>query len=246
MANVIFTSRRPCAPPALQFPRIPYTLHPLSPTSSRCAPTTHALSVTAACAPLIPGLLGLTQSYCLRTRRRSFARHLRTNQQYEHLPGPRQRSRRHRAALPMAREASRYQQQTQMDRASLAPQLLPRAAHADYRSCAQIIGSIVGVVVLAAAGVGLGVGLTRKSSSDSSTSSSSSSSSSSTSSDSSDPSDFTKDSALKQVFYGIAYTPEGSQYPDCGNNLTTVIQDIQLLSQLTTVRLTLCDFCPHC
>ena len=81
-------------------------------------------------------------------------------------------------------------------------------------------------------GVGLGVGLSHKSSNDSANRSSSSSSSSS---DSSDPSDFTKDANLKQVFYGIAYTPEGSQLPDCGNNLTMVIKDIQLLSQLTTV-----------
>ncbi|VDB92296.1 unnamed protein product [Peniophora sp. CBMAI 1063] len=95
-----------------------------------------------------------------------------------------------------------------------------------------ILGSIAAVVTLAAVGVGLGVGLTRNSSGNSSNRSSSSSSSSS--SDSSDPSDFTKDSNLKQVFYGIAYTPEGSQYPACGNNLTTVIKDIQLLSQLTT------------
>ncbi|KZV65562.1 glycoside hydrolase family 17 protein [Peniophora sp. CONT] len=94
-----------------------------------------------------------------------------------------------------------------------------------------IISSIVGVVVLAAVGVGLGVGLTRNSSSSSSNRSSTSTSSSS---DSSDPSSFTKDANLKQVLYGIAYTPEGSQYPACGNNLTTVIQDIQLLSQLTT------------
>ena len=108
---------------------------------------------------------------------------------------------------------------------------VPHTAHADSRSCAQILGSIAAVVTLAAVGVGLGVGLTRNSSNSSSNRSSTSASSSS----SSDPSDFTKDSNLKQVFYGIAYTPEGSQYPACGNNLTDVIKDIQLLSQLTTV-----------
>lgn len=48
-----------------------------------------------------------------------------------------------------------------------------------------------------------------------------------------DPSTFVKDSRLKQSFYGIAYTPEGSQLPQCGNSLPDVIQDIQLLSQLT-------------
>ncbi|KAI0029285.1 glycoside hydrolase superfamily [Vararia minispora EC-137] len=65
-------------------------------------------------------------------------------------------------------------------------------------------------------------------------SSSSSSSSSSSNSSSGDPSSFTKNSQLKQVFYGIAYTPEGSQLPNCGNSLADVITDIQLLSQLTT------------
>jgi hypothetical protein len=34
-----------------------------------------------------------------------------------------------------------------------------------------------------------------------------------------DPSTFVKDSRLKQSFYGIAYTPEGSQLPQCGNSL---------------------------
>jgi exo-beta-1,3-glucanase (GH17 family) len=48
-----------------------------------------------------------------------------------------------------------------------------------------------------------------------------------------DPSTFVKDSRLKQSFYGIAYTPEGSQLPNCGNSLPAVIQDMQLLSQLT-------------
>ena len=34
-----------------------------------------------------------------------------------------------------------------------------------------------------------------------------------------DPSVFPKDPNLHQAFYGIAYTPEGSQLPDCGNSL---------------------------
>ncbi|KIY51722.1 glycoside hydrolase family 17 protein, partial [Fistulina hepatica ATCC 64428] len=51
----------------------------------------------------------------------------------------------------------------------------------------------------------------------------------------SSPSDFQKDSRLHQSFYGIAYTPEGSQLAEnCGNSLDQVITDIQLLSQLTT------------
>jgi len=32
----------------------------------------------------------------------------------------------------------------------------------------------------------------------------------------------------------LAYTPYGSQLPDCGNSLAAVIQDIQIMSQLTT------------
>ncbi|KAF9007585.1 glycoside hydrolase superfamily [Cyathus striatus] len=49
-----------------------------------------------------------------------------------------------------------------------------------------------------------------------------------TTSNSGDPSNFSKDSRLKKSFYGLAYTPEGSQLPDCGNKLE------DLMSQLTT------------
>jgi len=48
-----------------------------------------------------------------------------------------------------------------------------------------------------------------------------------------DPSTFQKDPRLHRSFYGIAYEPEGSLLPDCGNSLAQVITDIQLLSQLT-------------
>ena len=34
-----------------------------------------------------------------------------------------------------------------------------------------------------------------------------------------DPSSFSKDPRLIKSFYGFAYTPEGSQYPQCGNSL---------------------------
>lgn len=34
-----------------------------------------------------------------------------------------------------------------------------------------------------------------------------------------DPSTFVKDPKLRQAFYGLAYTPEGSQLPWCGNKL---------------------------
>lgn len=90
-----------------------------------------------------------------------------------------------------------------------------------------VIGGILGLVALIAIGVALGVTLSKKSSSSSSSSSKSSSSSS-------DPSNFSKDANLKLSFYGIAYTPAGSQLPDCGNSLDDVISDIQIMSQLTT------------
>ncbi|GAA5946351.1 hypothetical protein JCM3765_000210 [Sporobolomyces pararoseus] len=53
-------------------------------------------------------------------------------------------------------------------------------------------------------------------------------------SDPSNPSKFEKDSRLKPVFYGIAYTPLNAQEPSCGATLANVTEDIQLLSQLTT------------
>ncbi|TFK49670.1 glycoside hydrolase [Heliocybe sulcata] len=94
-----------------------------------------------------------------------------------------------------------------------------------------VIGSILGLIGLIVIGVALGVTLSKKSSSKSS---SGSSSGAVNQSDPNDPSTFQKDANLKQSFYGIAYTPEGSQYPACGNSLDQVITDIQLLSQLTT------------
>ncbi|KAK5808414.1 glycoside hydrolase superfamily [Linnemannia elongata] len=42
------------------------------------------------------------------------------------------------------------------------------------------------------------------------------------------------DPNLRKVFYGINYTPRGSQEPDCRVNLGNVIEDIKILSQVTT------------
>ncbi|UZJ56571.1 hypothetical protein CBS101457_005891 [Exobasidium rhododendri] len=53
-------------------------------------------------------------------------------------------------------------------------------------------------------------------------------------SDASDPSIFTKSADLHQSFYGMCYTPLNAQYPACGDTLDSVIEDIQLISQLTT------------
>ncbi|KAE8220988.1 hypothetical protein CF319_g5584 [Tilletia indica] len=55
-----------------------------------------------------------------------------------------------------------------------------------------------------------------------------------TKSDPKDPSKFALDSRLKQSFYGMCYTPLDAQYPQCGDTLESVIEDVQLLSQLTT------------
>jgi len=53
--------------------------------------------------------------------------------------------------------------------------------------------------------------------------------------DPNDPSTFKKDDRLKQSFYGLAYSPNGVIYPECGAALQDVIVDIQLMSQLTKV-----------
>ncbi|KAF9155342.1 hypothetical protein BG015_010188 [Linnemannia schmuckeri] len=42
------------------------------------------------------------------------------------------------------------------------------------------------------------------------------------------------DPNLRKVFYGIDYTPRGSQEPDCRVNLGNVIEDLKILSQLTS------------
>ncbi|KAJ3992747.1 hypothetical protein F5050DRAFT_1853544 [Lentinula boryana] len=83
-----------------------------------------------------------------------------------------------------------------------------------------LIAIIIAIIVM----IILGVVLSRKNSS----------SSSSNNIIFGDPSQFTKDSSLKQSFWGIAYTPEGTLYPDCNAKLLDVVTDIQLLSQLTT------------
>jgi len=103
-----------------------------------------------------------------------------------------------------------------------------------------IWGSVVGLVALIAIGTGVGVAVSHShKSSNRSTSKPGSGSGSTNSSvvpqtNPNDPSTFIKDSRLKQSFYGIAYTPANSQLPNCGNSLSDVITDIQLLSQLTT------------
>lgn len=99
------------------------------------------------------------------------------------------------------------------------------------------LGSVVGLVVIIGLAVGLGVGLTRNKSSSSSSSSSSSTGGSSSGgavqTDPNDPSSFEKDPNLHKAFYGLAYTPDGAIMPDCGAELSAVIKDMQLMSQVT-------------
>ncbi|KAF9076983.1 glycoside hydrolase family 17 protein [Rhodocollybia butyracea] len=117
-----------------------------------------------------------------------------------------------------------------------------KSGNRSQRSKWIIVGSVIGLLGLIAIGVGVGVGVSKHNSS--STSSASSSSSSSGTTDSStngtppqtnpnDPSTFQKDPNLHRSFYGMAYTPAGSQVPTCNNTLEDVIQDIQVMSQLT-------------
>ncbi|KAG6910846.1 hypothetical protein DXG01_007161 [Tephrocybe rancida] len=103
------------------------------------------------------------------------------------------------------------------------------------RSRLIVIGSVAALIILIIIGVVVGVVVSKNhKSSPSSSGSHSGNSSGVVQTDPNDPSTFVKNSDLHQSFYGMAYTPEGSQLPGCGNNLSNVITDIQLISQLTT------------
>jgi len=97
-----------------------------------------------------------------------------------------------------------------------------------------VIGSIIAFVGLVAIGVGVGVSVAKNHSTKSASSSSNSGPGDPKQTNPNDPSTFQLDSRLHQSFYGLAYTPEGSQLPQCGNSLANVIKDIQIMSQLTT------------
>lgn len=88
----------------------------------------------------------------------------------------------------------------------------------------QVIGSIVTLIALIAAGVAVGVTVSKNNKSSTSSSSALSDSGNGTTgavnqTNPDDPSTFIKDPNLKHSFYGLAYTPAGSQLPDCGNSL---------------------------
>ncbi|EAU84671.2 glucan 1,3 beta-glucosidase [Coprinopsis cinerea okayama7 len=103
-----------------------------------------------------------------------------------------------------------------------------------------VIGSILGLLILAGIGTAVGVIVTRNNSKDASTSSGKGGSGSSGSDgpgkpSGNDPSVFELDPNLRKSFYGMAYTPHNALIDlGCANTLEGTIRDIQLLSQLTT------------
>lgn len=84
----------------------------------------------------------------------------------------------------------------------------------------QVVGSLLGVFLLIIAGVAVGVGVSK------SHKSKSSSVAAVKQTNPDDPSTFEKNSALVNSFYGIAYTPEGVQLPDCGAKLGACISHL--------------------
>jgi len=99
-----------------------------------------------------------------------------------------------------------------------------------------VIGSIAAIIGLIVVGVVVGVVVSKNHSTRTASSSGGSNSNSGspvTQTNPNDPSSFVKNPLLHQSFYGMAYTPAGSQLPNCGNSLSDVITDIQLMSQLT-------------
>ncbi|KAF8076634.1 glycoside hydrolase family 17 protein [Lyophyllum atratum] len=108
-----------------------------------------------------------------------------------------------------------------------------KSAARQRRSKYIVIGSLIGLAILIAVGVAVGVTVSNNKNKDKAASSSGGKSPTDKPI-SGDPSIFTKDAKLHKSFYGMAYTPEGSLLPECGNTLENVIKDIQLLSQLTT------------
>ncbi|KAH9481343.1 Putative glucan endo-1,3-beta-glucosidase btgC [Psilocybe cubensis] len=100
-----------------------------------------------------------------------------------------------------------------------------------------IMGTIVGLIGIAVIAIAVGIVVSHNKKNNNNLSSSVSGVSSNSTvqqTDPGDPSKFTKDPNFHQAFWGMAYTPVGSQTPDCGNSLAAVIQDIQIMSQLTT------------
>jgi exo-beta-1,3-glucanase (GH17 family) len=112
---------------------------------------------------------------------------------------------------------------------------LEKQQSANRKSKFLLGGAIIGLLAIIAIGVGVGVSLSNKNKSNISTSGGSGNNTNSPvqQSNPNDPSTFQKDSRLIQSFYGIAYSPNSVIYPACGAQLSDVITDIQLMSQLT-------------
>ncbi|KAN0093016.1 glycoside hydrolase family 17 protein [Tylopilus felleus] len=113
---------------------------------------------------------------------------------------------------------------------------LEQTQKSNKRSKFIVIGSALTLAVLIAVGVSLGVVLTKKNSSGSSTSTSNGGAPANAppGTNPNNPSSFTKNPALQPMFWGLAYTPLGAQLPNCGVTLESVIEDIQLMSQVTS------------
>ncbi|KIJ66917.1 glycoside hydrolase family 17 protein [Hydnomerulius pinastri MD-312] len=145
------------------------------------------------------------------------------------------------AAVPVMPSSGRTYENLEAPRNS---DWLEKTQRSNRRSKWIVIGSVLTLAVLIAVGVGVGVTLSKKNSNNNNAVSSGGDTPSVAppGTNPNDPSNFQKNPALKQSFYGIAYTPLGSQYPDCGNSYAEVVEDIQasplahflLLSQLTT------------
>ena len=88
----------------------------------------------------------------------------------------------------------------------------------------QVLGSIAAIVTLIVIGVVVGVVVSKNHSTRTSSSSGGSNSGSPVNqTNPDDPSTFVKNPLLHQSFYGMAYTPAGSQLPNCGNKLSALL-----------------------
>lgn len=85
----------------------------------------------------------------------------------------------------------------------------------------KVVGFLVALCGLITIGVAVGVVVSKhkKSSSSSTRASTPASTPAVNQTNPNDPSTFEKNPNLHQSFYGLAYTPQGSQLPDCGNSL---------------------------
>ncbi|GJJ08378.1 hypothetical protein Clacol_002592 [Clathrus columnatus] len=107
------------------------------------------------------------------------------------------------------------------------------------RTNGPVIGSLVAVVAIIAAAIVIGVVVSKHHKSSSSSIANNGGATPGVNgnppviSNPDDPSQFEKDPNLLQSFYGLAYSPQGSQLPECGATLDAVIEDIQLMSQVT-------------